>query len=83
MKKKEYVVATNDFLAAGGDGYKTFAEVLLSSKDFSITGGAIKGEKVVYSDAGSFLRDIVVEYIKTKKVIEAKTEGRIKEVMDK
>ncbi|MGZ3494736.1 MAG: bifunctional metallophosphatase/5'-nucleotidase [Thermodesulfobacteriota bacterium] len=77
---REYIVATNDFLAAGGDGYRSFEEATRSSKDFSVTGGTMKGERVVYSDSGRWLRDVVVEYIKEKKKIAPKVEGRIIEV---
>ncbi len=77
---KEYVVATNDFLAAGGDGYRTFGEAIRSSRDFSITGGLMKGEKVAYSHSGKWLRDVVVDYIKEIKKIVSEVEGRIKEI---
>ena len=77
---REYVVATNDFLAAGGDGYKAFGEAIKSSRDFSVMGGMMKGEKVVYSDSGRWLRDVVVECIKGKKKIAPKVEGRIIEI---
>lgn len=66
---KEYIVATNDFLAAGGDGYKVFAEA-----------GMMKGEKVVYNSSGQWLRDTVVEYIKGMKRVAPKVEGRIVEI---
>lgn len=77
---KEYLVATNDFLAAGGDGYKAFGEAIKSSRDFSILGGLMKGGKVVYSDSGKWLRDVVAEYIKERKQVAPKTEGRIVEI---
>ncbi len=77
---REYVVATNDFLAAGGDGYKMFGEALKSSKNFSITGGALKGEKLAYNDSGKWVRDVVIEYIKDKKKIAPAVEGRIVQV---
>ena len=77
---REYVVATNDFLAAGGDGYQAFGEAIKLSKGFSVTGGTIQGEKVVYSDSGRWLRDVLVEYIKKKKKIIPKIEGRIIEI---
>jgi 2',3'-cyclic-nucleotide 2'-phosphodiesterase (5'-nucleotidase family) len=77
---KEYIVATNDFLAAGGDGYKVFGEAVKSSKDFSITGGMMKGEKLAFSDSGRWLRDVVIGYIKEKKVISPSLEGRITEI---
>ncbi len=74
---KEYTVATNDFLAAGGDGYKAFGNALQSSKDYAIIGGIVKGEKLFYSDASKYLRDVVVEYIKAKQIITPNIEGRI------
>jgi 2',3'-cyclic-nucleotide 2'-phosphodiesterase (5'-nucleotidase family) len=77
---QEYTVATNDFLAVGGDGYKVFAEPLRMSGDYSILGGAMKGEKIIYSDPGRWLRDVVVEYIKEKRKVAPKVEGRIKEI---
>jgi 2',3'-cyclic-nucleotide 2'-phosphodiesterase (5'-nucleotidase family) len=77
---KEYVVATHDFLAAGGDGYQAFKKGMESSRDFSNVGGILKGEKVVTSDSGKWLRDIVVEYIKGKKRVAPRIEGRITEV---
>jgi len=77
---REYIVATNDFLAVGGDGYKTFGEAIQSSKHFSVIGGMMKGEKVVYSESGRWLRDVVVEYIKKKKRIAPTIEGRIIEI---
>jgi len=77
---KEYIVATNDFMAVGGDGYKAFGEAIKSSKDFSVTGGMMKGEKVTYSDSSRWVRDVVVEYVKEKKKIGPRVEGRIIEI---
>jgi 5'-nucleotidase/UDP-sugar diphosphatase len=77
---KEYIIATNDFLAAGGDGYRVFGEAIKASRDFSIIGGMMKGEKIVYSDSGRWLRDVVVEYIKGMKRIAPTEEGRIIEI---
>jgi 2',3'-cyclic-nucleotide 2'-phosphodiesterase (5'-nucleotidase family) len=78
--EKEYIVATNDFLAAGGDGYKVFGEAIKTSKDFSLIGGTMKGGKVVYSDSGKWLRDGVVEWIRGRGRIAPKVEGRIIEI---
>jgi len=77
---KEYSVATNDFLAAGGDGYKAFGDAVKSSKDFSVVGGMMKGEKLTYSDSGRWLRDVVIEHIKKKKNIHVAVDNRIMEV---
>jgi 5'-nucleotidase/UDP-sugar diphosphatase len=77
---REYTVATNDFLAAGGDGYVAFGEAMKSSKTFSVVGGMLQGEKVVYSDSGRWIRDVVVEYIREKGKIAPGREGRIAEV---
>jgi 5'-nucleotidase/UDP-sugar diphosphatase len=77
---REYSVATNDFLAVGGDGYRSFAEAVKSSKTFSVIGGMLQGENVVYSDSGRWLRDVVVEYIKGKGAIAPGREGRITEI---
>ena len=77
---REYQVATNDFMAAGGDGYKAFGEAIRSSKDFEIVGGMMKGEKLTYSDSGRWIRDVVIESIREKKKIAPRVEGRIVEV---
>jgi 5'-nucleotidase len=45
-----------------------------------VMGGMMKGEKVLYSDSSRWLRDVVVEYIKEKKRIAPKVEGRIIEI---
>ena len=77
---REYVVATNDFLAVGGDGYKAFAEAVKSSGTFSTVGGTIQGEKVAYVDSSRWVRDVVVETIREKGKIHPREEGRIMEV---
>lgn len=77
---KLYTIGTNDFLAAGGDGYKVFSEILRESKDYSAMGGTIKGETIVYSDPGNWLRDVVIEHIRSQKKISPKAEGRIIEI---
>jgi 2',3'-cyclic-nucleotide 2'-phosphodiesterase (5'-nucleotidase family) len=78
--RKEYTVATIDFLAAGGDGYKAFGEALRSSKAFSLIGGVLTGEKLVYNDPGKWLREVVIGVVKAAKKVSPRTEGRIKEV---
>jgi 2',3'-cyclic-nucleotide 2'-phosphodiesterase (5'-nucleotidase family) len=76
----EYIVATNDFIPVGGDGYKTFGEAIKSSNDFSVMGGMMKGEKIVYGDSSRWLRDVVVEYMREMKKVAPKVEGRIIEI---
>lgn len=77
---KEYTVATHDFLAAGGDGYQAFGDAVQSSRDYAVVGGAMKGEKLVYSNAGKWLRDVVIDFVKSRKEISPEVEGRIREV---
>jgi 5'-nucleotidase / UDP-sugar diphosphatase len=77
---KYYTVSTNDFLAAGGDGYKVFREAINTSRDYSATGGAITGKAIIYNDPGKWLRDIVIDRIKSGKKISPATEGRIVEI---
>ena len=79
VPEQEYIVATNDFLAAGGDGYRAFGDAVRSSEGFSVIGGAMKGGKLVYNDAGRWLRDVIIEYIKTHKRVSPAVEGRIRE----
>jgi 5'-nucleotidase / UDP-sugar diphosphatase len=76
---REYTIATNDFLAAGGDGFKAFGDAVKSSKDYAVIGGAMKGDKLVYSDSGKWLRDVIIDFIKIQREISPKVEGRIRE----
>ena len=77
---REYTVATNDFLAAGGDGYKVFGDAIRSSGDFSRIGGTLKGRKLVYNDSSRSLKNVIVDYLRAKKTIAPEVEGRIREV---
>ena len=58
--QKEYVVATNDYLVAGGDGYTAFGEALKSAGDYTNLGGTLTSSKLVYNDPGTWLRDLVI-----------------------
>jgi len=75
--EEEYTVATIDFIASGGDGYKAFGDAITSSRDYAVVGGAMKGEKVVYSDPGTWLRDTVVSWIQSRKSVSPQVEGRM------
>jgi len=57
-------VATNDFLAAGGDGYEMFV-------------GARQFYGTQMAD-GEFLRDVVAAYFREHGVVAPQVEGRIK-----
>ena len=46
--QKEYVVATNDYLVAGGDGYTAFGEALKSAGDYANLGGTLSSSKLAY-----------------------------------
>jgi 5'-nucleotidase/UDP-sugar diphosphatase len=76
--QKEYVVATVDFLAAGGDGYTVFGEALKSAGDYANLGGTITSSKLAYNDPGAWLRDVVIAAIQAQKTIAPKVDGRIK-----
>ena len=76
---KEYTVATNDFLAAGGDGYQVLAEAI-SAQGYKESGGMLKSDKLAYNDPGTYVADAVIAYIKPRGQVAPKVEGRIKEI---
>lgn len=67
-----YSLATNDFLAAGGDGYDILKKIVERSE-----GVPHQKSRVVLFDSGSEIRDMVTNYLKGKKKICAVVEGRI------
>ncbi len=73
-----YLLATNDFLAAGGDGFsvlkKAFPEQA-SSPDWKPESGS---GKVVLYDRGRTVQDLVIASIKKQKKVTAATDGRIR-----
>jgi 2',3'-cyclic-nucleotide 2'-phosphodiesterase (5'-nucleotidase family) len=77
---RTYVVATLDFLAAGGDGYAAFGEAIRGGGDFVSVGGAVSGSAVAYSDPGRWLRDLVIEHWRRQGMLAPGLEGRIREV---
>lgn len=78
--QKTYVVATNDFLAAGGDGYKVFREALKDKADAGFQEALTTGDNLVYCDQSRWLRDLVIDYLKAHKKIAPRTQDRIKEI---
>lgn len=78
--ERSYVVATHDFLAAGGDGYGAFAEAIRARGDFDSTGGAFKGSALTFSDPGRWLRDLVIEHWQKLGSATPALENRIREV---
>ena len=78
--QKEYVVATNDFLVAGGDGYTAFGEALKSAGDYGNLGGTLTSSKLAYNDPGTWLRDLVIGVIQARESITPQVDGRIKAV---
>ncbi|OGR30953.1 MAG: hypothetical protein A2139_09735 [Desulfobacca sp. RBG_16_60_12] len=75
--QKEYVVATNDYLVAGGDGYSAFGEALKSAGDYANLGGTLTSSKLAYNDPGTWLRDLVIGVIQARKCIAPQVDGRI------
>jgi len=74
-----YVVAMNDFLAAGGDGYRSFTEAIREHFSPYSVGGTLVAEGLLFSEPGRWIRDLVAEYIRQKSPLETKTEGRMEE----
>ena len=72
------MVATNDYLVAGGDGYTAFGEALKSAGDYSNLGGTLTSSKLAYNDPGTWLRELVINAIQARKTIAPQVEGRIK-----
>ena len=80
VPERSYVVATNDFLAAGGDGFGAFGDAVKASKGFAVVGGALKGEALVFSDPGHWVRDLFVARLRGVGTVAPSVEGRIREV---
>jgi 2',3'-cyclic-nucleotide 2'-phosphodiesterase (5'-nucleotidase family) len=73
-----YTVATNDFLAAGGDGYAVFKQAFpeqASRPDWKPEPG---NSRVVLYDRGRSLQEMVTDYIRKQQKITAVVEGRIR-----
>lgn len=72
-----YTLATDDFLAAGGDGYTALTKILetMENKENHPT----HENRVILFDSGRTIRDMVIDFIKDKKLISATVEGRIQE----
>jgi 5'-nucleotidase / UDP-sugar diphosphatase len=77
---KEYAVATNDYLVAGGDGYTVFGEALKSAGDYGNLGGTVTSSKLAYNNPGTWLRELVIGAIQARKTIAPRVDGRIKAV---
>ncbi len=74
---REYTVATLDFMAAGGDGYREFGEAIRSGNDFSDLGGALQSSRLVYNNPGRWLREVVSEYLGKHPEVSPVIENRI------
>ncbi len=77
--EKSYLVATIDFLAAGGDGYKIFAEASQGVGGEVPSGGSAKPGLSYFGPAIS-LRALVISAIEARKSLAPKIEGRIRAV---
>lgn len=78
-ERQEYTIATLDFMAAGGDGYRAFGEAIRSGKDFTSLGGALHSSRLVYNNPGRWLRDVVAEYLGKHRPVSPVVENRIVE----
>ena len=79
-ENRDYVVATLDFMAAGGDGYQAFGNAIRSGGDYSDTGGALHSSRLMFNDPGHWLRDIVADYLENNGVLSSGSQGRIMEL---
>jgi 5'-nucleotidase / UDP-sugar diphosphatase len=70
---RKYTLATNDFLAAGGDGYRILAEAAREQGAAAEAGRVIGNKKAV-------LRDLAAGFIRKERIIAPGIEGRIAEV---
>ena len=77
---KVYSVATIDFLAAGGDGFRSFGDAIRSAGTSSQEAGRLTGDAIVFNDTSRWLRDILSDHIRETKQIAPSVEGRIREV---
>ena len=60
-KGRTYTMATNDYLAKGGDGYSVFK----------------KGKVIIDASGATLMASMVMDYIKAKGTVSPKVEGRI------
>lgn len=61
--EKTYSVATNDFLASGGDGFTAFRQAINSTNDLIVNGGALISKSIVFSNSSRWLRDLFMEHL--------------------
>lgn len=78
--ERKYLMATHDFLAAGGDGYTVFGQALGAGADYAAAGGYLPSKNLVYSDPGTWVRELVISYMKAHKTVAPEVAGRIKEL---
>jgi 5'-nucleotidase/UDP-sugar diphosphatase len=77
---REYLIATNDYLAAGGDGFKTFGAAFKAAGEDAGPGGARNGGRLAYNDSSRSVRDLVIDYLRARKVVAPQVEGRLQAV---
>ncbi len=78
VEDKTYVLATVDFLAAGGDGYSMFPKFFCGPGQKGSRRAHPSG-KLVYNDPSHTLKQIISDYVKIQKTISPALEGRIVE----
>ncbi len=76
---RTYLLATNDFLAAGGDGYSSFVQALEEGSKMENLGGALVGGSITFSDPGRWVRELFAEKVKEMGTVSPSVEGRIVE----
>ncbi len=76
QKETYYTLATNDFLAIGGDGYAVLKKALDTTEEKK--GNSTQNNRVLLFDSGREIRNIITDYMKENKFISAEVEGRIR-----
>jgi 5'-nucleotidase / UDP-sugar diphosphatase len=76
---KKYLLATIDFLAAGGDDYQMLPEIFFGGPKQTATARANSPPEPAFIAPGQPFRQIVCDYLKTLKTISPAVEGRIRE----
>lgn len=75
--RQDYTVATLDFMAVGGDGFRAFGAAIRSGNDYTDLGEALHSSRLVYNNPGRWLREIMADYLGKHHEVRPAVENRI------